>query len=465
MSSMTAAPTQPRDPYILDVADIQEPPRGWRSSLRYFGPGFLTSAAVVGSGELITATALGAQAGFVLLWIVLVSTLVKVAIQVEIARWSISTGRASMEGYNDVPPKLFGRGWISYIGLLMFLQIVIGQGGVIGGAALAMSMLVPVGGDPFSPVSVGIWLAILVAIAIAIQITNKYSLIEGVATVMVAIVTLLVIIMVFGVQFTPFAWSAADLGEGLLFQIPLGTMGIALAMFGMTGVGAGEITAYSYWCVEKGYARFTGPNDGSEAWVKRARGWMSVMKKDAMISWIIYTISTVAFYVLGAAVLNPQNLVPSGTDMFDVLARIFTDTLGEWTRWIFLIGVALTLFKTAMANIPGFARQVANTLAIFGAFDWRDVDRRNRWLKALVVILPITWAIFYLFIQSPFLMIVIAGIGNAIFLMAIVVATWYLRAKQIDKRVADGKWFTVWLALSSIAVFAVGVLSLIDQLS
>jgi FtsH-binding integral membrane protein len=118
-----------------------------------------------------------------------------------------------------------------------------------------------------------------------------------------------------------------------------------------------------------------------------------------------------------------------------------------------------------MANIPGFARQVANTLAIFGAFDWRDVDRRNRWLKALVVVLPITWAIFYLFIQSPFLMIVIAGIGNAIFLMAIVVATWYLRAKQIDKRVADGKWFTVWLALSSIAVFAVGVLSLIDQLS
>lgn len=463
--SSTTAPAQLRDPYILDVADIQEPPIGWKSSLKYFGPGFLTSAAVVGSGELITATALGATAGFVLLWIVLVSTLVKVAIQVEIARWSISTGRASMEGYNDVPPKLFGRGWISYIGILMFLQIIIGQGGVIGGAALALSMLVPVGGDPFSMGSIGIWLGLLVIIAIAIQITNKYELIERVATIMVAIVTLLVVLMVFGVQFTPFAWTGADLAEGLMFQIPIGTMGVALAMFGMTGVGAGEITAYSYWCVEKGYARFTGPNDGSEAWVKRARGWMSVMKKDAMVSWAIYTISTIAFYVLGAAVLNPQGLIPSGTDMFDVLARMFTDILGGWTRWVFLIGVALTLFKTAMANIPGFGRQVANTLAIFGAFDWRDVKRRNLWLKALVVILPITWVIFYLFIQSPFLMIVIAGIGNAIFLMAVVVATWYLRAKQIDKRVADGTWFTVWLAISSVAVFAVGVLALIDQLS
>ncbi|UNK70341.1 Nramp family divalent metal transporter [Microbacterium sp. H1-D42] len=460
--SSTTAPAQPHDPYILNVADIKEPPRGWKASLKYFGPGFLTSAAVVGSGELITATALGATAGFVLLWIVLVSTLVKVAIQVEIARWSISTGRPSMEGYNDVPPKLFGRGWISYIGLLMFLQIIIGQGGVIGGAALAMSMLIPVGGDPFSLLSIGIWLAILIAIAIAIQITNKYSLIEGLATVMVSIVTLLVIIMVFGVQFTPFAWTASDLGSGLLFQIPIGTMGVALAMFGMTGVGAGEITAYSYWCVEKGYARFTGPNDGSDAWVARARGWMSVMKKDAMLSWFIYTISTIAFYILGASVLHPQGLIPSGTDMFDVLARMFTDTLGEWTGWIFLLGVALTLFKTAMANIPGFARQVANTLAIFGAFDWRDVARRGIWLKVLMVVLPIVWGIFFLFIKSPFTMIVIAGIGNAIFLMAIVVATWYLRAKQIDERVADGKWFTVWLALSSVSVFAVGALALID---
>ena len=27
-------------------------------------------------------------------------------------------------------------------------------------------------------------------------------------------------------------------------------------MFGITGVGADEITFYTYWCVEKGYARW-----------------------------------------------------------------------------------------------------------------------------------------------------------------------------------------------------------------
>ena len=53
----------------------------------------ITSAAVVGSGELLTATTLGSRVGFVLLWLVLVSTFVKVWVQVELG-WSISTSNA-----------------------------------------------------------------------------------------------------------------------------------------------------------------------------------------------------------------------------------------------------------------------------------------------------------------------------------------------------------------------------------
>jgi hypothetical protein len=282
--------------------------------------------------------------------------------------------------------------------------------------------------------------------------------------VLVALVTLGVIAMVIGLQFTPFAWTATDIAEGMQFKIQVGTMGVALAMFGMTGVGGGEITAYSYWVVEKGYARFTGPNDGSQAWVDRARGWISVMKKDAFLSWIIYTVSTAAFFILGAAVLHPQGLVPQGTEVLEVLSRMFTDVAGDWTKVIFLVGAAAALIKTILANVPGFARQVSNTLALFGAFNWNDLTVRNKWLRALMVLLPVVWGVFYLFVQSPVLMIVLAGIGNAIYLMAIVAAVWYLGRKQTDPRVKDGNGFTFYLVISSIAVFAVGLLSLLDLL-
>lgn len=110
----TASTPQPigetTDPYVLDERKIQEPPTTLRGRLKYLGPGMVTSAAVVGSGELLTATTLGAQVGFMLLWLVLLSTFVKVAVQIELARWSISTGKAAMTGYDQVPPKIAGRG-------------------------------------------------------------------------------------------------------------------------------------------------------------------------------------------------------------------------------------------------------------------------------------------------------------------------------------------------------------------
>jgi len=75
------------DPYVITKAGILEPPRGWLASLKYLGPGLITSASIVGSGELIATTTLGAKAGFALMWMVFFSCFVKVAVQAEFARW------------------------------------------------------------------------------------------------------------------------------------------------------------------------------------------------------------------------------------------------------------------------------------------------------------------------------------------------------------------------------------------
>ncbi|GAA2336397.1 hypothetical protein GCM10009854_10420 [Saccharopolyspora halophila] len=127
--------------------------------------------------------------------------------------------------------------------------------------------------------------------------------------------TLLTIGIAVGLPFTPFAYGTEDLLSGFGFQIPAGALGIAIAMFGLTGVGANEIMAYTYWCAEKGYARWVGPPDGSDEWVRRANGWIKVMYKDAYLAWGVYTISTLAFFLMGAAVLHPQGLVPEGNEM------------------------------------------------------------------------------------------------------------------------------------------------------
>lgn len=453
------------DPYILTPDAIQEPPATFRGRLKFLGPGMITSAAVVGSGELLTATTLGATVGFMLFWLILVSTFVKVWVQIELARWSISTGKPAITGYNEVPPRIFGRGWMAWLVLFMFLQFLIGQAGVISGAALAFSMLLPIGGDPFSVLSIGVWVAILVVIAILVHLANRYELVENISTELVMAVTLFAVVVVFLVQFTQYAWTGADFADGLRFQIAAGAMGVALSMFGMTGVGAGEITAYTYWVVEKGYAAWAGPNDGSPGWIARARGWIAVMETDAWVSWVIYTISTAAFYILGAAVLHPQGLTPQGTDVMEVISSIFTTTVGTWGGALFLAGAGVALFKTILANVPSLGRQVANTLSVFGAFDWTDTAVRARWMRVIMIVLPIVWGTLGVLAASPLLLVVIAGILNALFLMGVSVATVYLSRTQTDPAVKGGRGYTAMLLISAVAIFAVGILGLVDLVS
>ncbi|WP_417215338.1 Nramp family divalent metal transporter [Arthrobacter sp.] len=451
------------DPYALNASDVQEPPTTWRGRFKFLGPGMITSAAVVGSGELLTATTLGAQVGFILLWLVLASTFLKVWVQIELGRWSISTGKVAVTGYDEVPPRLGKRGWMAWLVLLMFVQFLTSQAGVISASAFAFSALMPIGGDPFSILSIGAWVAILVVIAIAIHVANKYTVVEGISTSLVLLIAVFAVLMVFLIQGTEFSWTAGDMLEGMRFQVAVGSMGVALSMFGLTGVGAGEITAYTYWCVEKGYAAWSGKNDGSDAWVKRARGWISVMKLDAWVSWVVYTVSTAAFYILGAAVLHPQGIVPKGDAVMGTIASIFSTQVGQWGAVVFLIGAGLALFKTIIANVPSLGRQVGNILAVFGAFDWDNQVQRDRWMRVIMVVLPIVWGLFGTVVSSPLALVVLAGILNAVFLMGVAAATIYLSHRQTDPLVKDGKFFTVLLVLSALAIFLVGVLGLANS--
>ncbi len=57
--------------------EIREAPKGPGGLLRNIGPGVIVSGSVVGSGELLVTTRMGAEVGFVFLWGVILACLVK----------------------------------------------------------------------------------------------------------------------------------------------------------------------------------------------------------------------------------------------------------------------------------------------------------------------------------------------------------------------------------------------------
>ena len=97
------------DPYILTRESIKPVPASFFGKMKYLGPGFILSASVVGSGELISTTSLGARAGFVTFWVIIVSCVVKVAIQLEFGKQAIRTGETVMTSLNRLGGPRFGK--------------------------------------------------------------------------------------------------------------------------------------------------------------------------------------------------------------------------------------------------------------------------------------------------------------------------------------------------------------------
>jgi manganese transport protein len=348
------------DHYTATAATIKEPPGTISSSLKFLGPGFILSASIVGSGELIATTTLGAKAGFTAFWVIIVSCLVKVAIQLEFGKYAILTGETAMKSFNSLPgPRLGKASWAVWAIFALTLLKIIQVGGMLGGTAIVMSMLFP-------SISIIVWAVIISVLAFLLIYRGLYGLIEKSSLVMIALFTLLTFASLIALNFSEFNITGAELLSGLKFKLPASLVFIAIAAFGITGVGSDEIIAYNYWCLEKGYAAFAGPKTYDEAWKKRARGWIKVMYLDAFAAMIIYTLVTAAFYLLGAAVLHRQGLVPEGNEVIETLALIYTQSLGSGIKSAYLVGAFFVLFSTVFATLAAWSRLFSD---IFGQLD------------------------------------------------------------------------------------------------
>ncbi len=136
-----------------DPSGIQEPPRSVGGILRRVGPGFVLAGTLVGSGELIATTATGAEAGFTLLWLIILGCVIKVFVQVELGRHTVTHSQSSLSALNSVPGprisvpvagKRVGANWIVISWFLMFVATIVLFGGIIGGLGQSLAITVPI---------------------------------------------------------------------------------------------------------------------------------------------------------------------------------------------------------------------------------------------------------------------------------------------------------------------------------
>lgn len=454
------------DPRTGRLDEIQEPPATLSQAFGQIGPGLILAAAIVGTGELIATTHAGAKAGFVILWLVIISCFIKVFVQVELGRYAVSSGRTTFSGFRSLPgPGPLLVWWCALMLLVTQLQI----GAMIAGIGQAATLILPnatvtladVFGLQENPELV--WGVVVTFLTVAMLWTGSYRLVERTMTGFVAAFTLMTVLCVVLLP-SDVAIRWDQLAEGLSFRIPNDRTVImaALAMFGITGVGATELLSYPYWCMEKGYARSTGPREDSAAWVARARGWMKVMQLDAWVSMVIYTIATVAFFLLGAAVLHGQTEaggLPDRVDeMINTLVRMYEPTLGpRAAKWFLVLGAIAVLYSTLFAATAGTGRLLADFLRVCGYYPSDSEEYRRKWVRFFCVALPIFGLLLYMGLGSPVRMVTIGGLMQAITLPFIASAAVFLRYKRIDPKVTSNRVWDIMLWISMIGLVGAGV--------
>ncbi len=516
---------------IIDVPK-KSPPEGTREAphtvegiLKELGPGLIVAGAVVGSGELIATTATGAEAGFYLMWLILIGCLIKVFVQVEMGRYAICTGETSLKGMSEVPGPRIGRAnWVLWFWLLTIVVTTGQLGGIVGGVGQSLAISTPVtkAGKEYNelmhaetqmqvmmrkqarerPIDeftteqeldrrIGegevllnyarywndnkhrknelrsaakdhlIWAGIVALASTVLLVRGRYGFIQLFVTVLVGLFTLMTIVNVILLQMnSDFGMTVEEFKSGLSFQLPPKEEGVfplatALATFGIIGVAAGEMVFYPYWCIEKGYAKFVGPNDGSGDWVRRARGWVKVLRWDAFLSMVVYTISTVAFYVLGAAILNRVNLVPKGMEMIRTLSVMYEPVFGVTAQSIFLVGAIAVLYSTFFVTNASKARMCSDALRLFNLRADTEAER-IRWLKIFSAAFPLMCFAVYWSFPKPTTLVLAGGVMQSILLPVMACTAMWFRYWKCDPRVLPGRAWDLMLWISAAGMFVAG---------
>ncbi len=439
---------------------MQKAPKTFFERIKYIGPSVIVTGSVVGSGSIVMTPLLGAAAGFLLLWWLLLSMWSKPIIQAEISRYIVVTKKTFLEAFADMPgfkTTIQGKttSWLVWFMFIGVIPSIAGMGGLAGAVAEAGNTMFPL-------LSIELWVAISCLFTWLLLYYGSYKSLEKTLLVMVLFFSFMTMVIAIAMQSTEYQVNIAQISQGLSFSFPTEYLPLALAVFGFTGISYGEIMAYTYWCLEKGYADSIGED------IKETKNWIKTMQTDVWVTVFFITLGTLPFFFLGAGVLNnvpelQESLATSSfwdVDVISSLQNMFSLVLGGWAKWLFIILAFFVLFSTLLSGTAAFTRTISDYLISMGLVK-ELTDTRQSLIKIVAFIIPFLSGLFYFVLPNPITLLLIAGIWAAMGLPIVNIGALYL-VNKLDPELQPRLFTKVILWGSLILQLSLAILIVYD---
>jgi manganese transport protein len=179
---------------------------------------------------------------------------------------------------------------------------------------------------------------------------------------------------------------------------------------------------------------------------------------------VIYTITTLAFYILGAAVLHGSGAEVNDSNLITQLSTMYTEALGDIGLWIFLSGAFMVLFSTLFVATGANARLFADASRLYRVWRFPTEEHRQNFIKFTCLGIVIFLCIAYLGTGQPVTLVLIGGFAQALMLPFLGFAALYFRYRVIDPRLRPGRTWSVFAAISFVSFVVIGVYQFLDRL-
>ncbi|MHA6622184.1 Nramp family divalent metal transporter [Pseudonocardia sp. DLS-67] len=410
------------------------PPVGFRAKVKQVGPGLLAAATGVGAGDLVSTMVAGARFGTVLLWAAVLGAALKLALAEGVGRWHLASGITLLDGWRRLGY------WAT-----VFFGIYIAIFGFVYGAVAMSAVGLPLNAL-FGGLDVRYWAMIAGVAALALVWAQRYHAFENFITVLVLIKFAAVVFVAILV-----APNLLDLANGLVPRLPDGSVIYVLGLIGGVG-GTITLAAYGYWTMAKGWS---GPR------------WLSMMRLDNTIGYVMTAIFVVAMLIVGAEILLGQDLV-SGDEGLLTLGSELGQRYGEWARIVFLVGFLAVTTTSLLGSWNGLSllftdwtRTIRLPHGAAGEEESADATRyqaraaeRSVPFRAYLLWLTIP-PMTLLFFDRPFALTLVYGVFGAAFMPFLgVTLMLLLNSRRVAPEGRSG-WLSNILLSAASALFVV----------
>ncbi len=346
------------------------------------GPGLLFAGAAVGVSHLVQSTRAGADYGLALIWVVFIAHFLKYPFYEYGPRYATVTGESLVKGY-----KRLGNGT-----LVIFALITLGTMFAIQAAVTSVTAGLAIQLFGISD-NMLMWSIILLFICLCLLVLGRYSFLDNIIKIIILLLTISTIVAV------GFAFSSSSFGA-LSWEQTIPTEGVALtfliAFMGWMPAPIDISVWHSLWVLEKR------KDEGADFDFKQ-----SIF--DFRVGYIGTMFLATCFVLLGALVMFGTNEVfsPKAGVFAKQLINLYTNSLGDWAKWIIGIAAFTTMFSTTLTCLDALPRTMGRTTALLWG---REEDGQTQyWLWMFILIIG-TIVVLGMLVSSMGMMVKIATI-------------------------------------------------------